>query len=99
MRKTITLLLFCVLALTGCNYTSSGTITQKTYKAPYETVETDYDCVSYRDGKCTMKVPDHETVQHDAEYLFDLKQGDKTGRVSVTEDDYNKHEVGDCWAC
>lgn len=96
----MTLLLFCALALTGCNYTSSGTITEKIYTAPHETIEIDYDCLSYKDGKCTMKVRDDDVVQHDAEWAFHLKDGDKTGRVSVSEEEYNQHEVGDCWkAC
>lgn len=97
MKRTLVLLLLCLMALVGCSSIDSGTITKKVYTAPYETTE--YTCIS-RDTKtqtCKAQMP--RQVHHSAAYKFDLKKNDKTGWVFVNEHDYNKYQVGDCWAC
>lgn len=97
MKKTITLLLFAVLALTGCSSIDSGFITKKSYTAPYQSTE--YTCIT-RDSKtqvCTVQMP--RQTHHTATWKFDLKNNDKTGWAYVNEGDYNKYKVGDCWSC
>jgi len=94
MKRKITLLLLCVLALVGCSSIESGAITQKVYTAPYDSFY--YQCVSFdKNGFCTVNMP--MTQHNPATYRFDLQQGDKTGWVYVNEHDYNSHKVGDYW--
>jgi uncharacterized protein YceK len=96
MKRKITLLLFCILALVGCSSIDSGTITKKIYSAPYES--TSYQCMTRnKDGICAVNMPVKQ--YHSASYRFDIKNGDKTGWVYVNEHDYNSRNVGDCWSC
>ena len=84
------------LVLASCSTVSSGRITEKTHSDPSEYTYYIDHCVSYReDGTCSVNVPMPRTQQVPEKWGFDLVNGDEEGSVSVSEDTWNRYDVGD----
>lgn len=93
-RRTLTLLaaLFIGMLLAGCSAISAGTITQKNHSEGYY-LTTTY-CASYDSkGYCSMYLP--RQTWYPPSWSFSLKNGEKTGWATVSEDTYGNYEVGD----
>lgn len=80
------------LLLAGCSSISAGTITDKGHSEGYDYYT--FICGSYNsDGVCMVQVP---IQQHQPpSWSFSLKDGKETGWTYVTEDTYNRYEIGD----
>lgn len=96
MKKIIAIATIAASAfvMTGCSSINQGRITEKVFTDEREWYES--KCVKKNDtGSCVQ----HKQVKKETEetYRFNLRQGDKTGWVYVNENDYNKHNVNDCW--
>lgn len=82
--------------LTACSPISEGRITEKTHAEAYDSTYYTYQCMSYReDGTCAMDIPIPHTQRIPEKWGFDLSTGDKEGWVTVSEDTWNRYDVGD----
>lgn len=80
------------LLLAGCSSISAGTITDKDHRESYYYPQS--YCSSYNSkGACTMHMTRMQYVA--PKWSFSLKEGKETGWTYVTEDTYNRYEVGD----
>lgn len=77
------------LALVGCSPIDSGTITNKTFEPEHSVHTTQCTLV----GKITVCTP--VTRHYDDAWKFDLRKGDETGWVYVTESEYESYDIGD----
>lgn len=89
-RGIAVLALLAVLA--GCgDGINTGYITKRTYTPAHDDMH--FQCAAYdARGICTVQMPvwDH----YDAEWRFDLREGDKTGWVTVDEKTFGRYDVG-----
>lgn len=88
-RRAAVALIALGLALTGCSALSSGEITRKTYEEGHW----GSIIICRTTGKVTNCFP--QPVYDDPDWRFELREGEKTGWVHVTEDTFNAYEVGD----
>lgn len=98
MRKALAALSAVTLALVlaGCSAISTGTVTSKDYDPAWQQTVYDYHCMSRnKDGVCTYNAPIPRTVYYPESYTLNLKDGEKTGWVNVSEGEYEDYEVGD----
>lgn len=73
---------------------SHGTITGKTYSAPWTYWSS--RCVSYtKYGTCRVSIP--VPVDYPAEYVLDLKDGKQTGSVDVDQATWDSARAGQHW--
>lgn len=85
-------LIALALLLSACSSISSGIITDKVSEPGH--YWTTQQCVSYNaKGVCTVWMP--QTHYDDPDWRFDIRDGDKSGWVYVSEDTFNRYEVGD----
>jgi uncharacterized protein YceK len=93
MRRVLAVaVLVGALALAGCSAISSGTITEKHHRDGY--YYTTQVCSAYdKNGACTVYVP-IQNWQPPA-WWFDIRYQDTEGFVYVSEDAYERYEVGD----
>ena len=90
------LLLAGVAALSACSPISAGTITEKDHSDSYYYTTYDQHCTSYNvDGLCVTSIPVPRQVYVPEKWSFDITDGDKDGWVTVSEDTWHSHEVGD----
>lgn len=88
-------LVAAAVILAGCSSISAGTITNKVAE-PGSYVTTQY-CASYnKQGVCTVWMP--QTTYDDPDWRFDIRDGDKSGWVYVSQDTFDRYEVGDYFA-
>ena len=82
--------------LTGCSPISEGRITQKTHEEAYDSTYYTYQCISrHSDGTCSVNMPIPHTQHYPEEWGFDLTDGEQNGWVDVSEDTWNRYDVGD----
>mgnify|MGYP000869534679 CR=1 FL=1 len=83
-------------ALAGCSAISSGTITDKHYRAAYQSSYWTTHCMSYdSEHNCTMSIPVEQKQHHPDRWTFDLRAGDKDGWVEVSQATYDMYKIGD----
>lgn len=95
--KRLAALAFVVgtLILAGCSSISAGTITNKVAEPGMYT--TTQSCAGYnKDGACSVWVP--ITSYDDPDWRFDIQEGDDRGWVYVSQDTFDRYEVGDYFA-
>lgn len=94
-RLAAVALLVGALLLTACSSISSGTITNKVAEPGMYT--TTQSCAGYnKDGACSVWVP--ITSYDDPDWRFDIREGDDSGWVYVSQDTFDRYEVGDYFA-
>lgn len=83
-------------ALAGCSAISEGTITDKHFRAAYDTTYYMNQCMSYRsDGSCSVSIPVPHTAHHPDRWTLDLRAGEKDGWVEVSQATYDMYKIGD----
>ena len=93
MKKILAALVGSVLLLTGCSSIDSGYVYDKIYEEGYYYVAY-YQCMSYSSaGYCTIQVPVYQ--YDDPDWRLNIRNGDETGWVYVSEYTWNTYEVGD----
>lgn len=96
MKKIIAIVTIVASAfvMTGCSSINQGRITEKVFTDERE----------WSENKCIKKNAQNSCIQYktvkketEETYRFNLIKGKETGWVYVNEEDYNKHNVNDCW--
>ena len=95
MRKLIATFVLSMAILAGCSsVTTSGTVIDKWYEAPYD--DTEMECWYYNSqGFCSMYLP--VTYHYNEKYVLQLQNGDDTGEVEVSPQDFIKTPIGSVW--
>lgn len=82
------------LLLTACSGISTGVITDKHHYPSHYT--TTYICSGYNShGMCTVRVPVINRIPD--RYTFSLRQGEDTGWVYVSDEEFKSYEIGDTY--
>lgn len=91
-RLAALVLVASALLLSACSSINAGTITNKVAEpGMYMTTQS---CAMYnKDGICSSWVP--ITTYDDPDWRFDIRDGDDSGWVYVSQDTFDTYEIGD----